>query len=298
MASAALLCGVAMYKLNCAEYFEKNRGINVLPRFPQESFPEHCHDFHELVLVRSGCGIHVCNGRAVHVSRGCVLYLRENDTHLFDKLENLCLTNVLFIPRELRTSTQSVGLLAEICRSDSARVLLGDLGLARAEALLLEIRNEFLKGDACSSLMIETLFSQLMVVLWRDLQESRNGGRARQCGLMPLIQYVNENFGNEINWSALSARFAIPLRTLNRKMLAHTGLAPNQYLARIRLCHASYLLSHSSAAVTDIAFSCGFNDSNYFSSRFHKAFDMSPMQYRNRYCPSEKIARRQGMLAR
>ncbi|MFB0975880.1 MAG: helix-turn-helix domain-containing protein, partial [Tolumonas sp.] len=71
--------------------------------------------------------------------------------------------------------------------------------------------------------------------------------------------YINENYQDELNWTEISDKFNIPLRTLNRKLQEHTGLTPNNYLGRVRLCHASYLLSHSQDAVTDIAFSCGFN---------------------------------------
>ena len=81
-----------MQKLNHSEFFENDRIINVLPRIPQEPFPEHSHDFHELVLVKSGCGIHICDGKATHVSKGSVLYLKDEDVHCFDHMDNLCLT--------------------------------------------------------------------------------------------------------------------------------------------------------------------------------------------------------------
>jgi AraC family L-rhamnose operon regulatory protein RhaS len=32
--------------------------------------------------------------------------------------------------------------------------------------------------------------------------------------------------------------------------------------------------------VTEIAFACGFNDSNYFTSRFHREIGMTPLKYR------------------
>lgn len=272
-----------MYKLNYSEFFDNNKVINVLPRLPQEPFPEHCHDFHELVLVKSGCGIHVCDGKAIHVSKGSILYLREDDTHFFDQLDNLCLTNVLFMPDEFQSSPQLTDLLTKSCHSESGQIMLSPTIQQQAELLLTQIRDENQQQDDYSSLMIETLFSQLAVILWRDRQLNIKNRTAEQDNLLALIHYINENYQNELNWTELSEKFNIPLRTLNRKLQEHTGLTPNNYLGRIRLCHASYLLSHSIDAVTDIAFSCGFNDSNYFSSKFHQAFNMTPMQYRKRY---------------
>ena len=37
--------------------------VAIEPRLPQSAFPEHHHDFHEIVIVEQGSGIHVFNGQ-------------------------------------------------------------------------------------------------------------------------------------------------------------------------------------------------------------------------------------------
>ena len=73
--------------------------------------------------MKSGCGIHVCDGRAIHVSRGSVIYLKDEDVHCFDHMDNLCLTNVLFMPDEFHSSPHLTSLLTESCRSDSGQMM-------------------------------------------------------------------------------------------------------------------------------------------------------------------------------
>ena len=53
------------------------------------------------------------------------------------------------------------------------------------------------------------------------------------------------------------------------------------YVIRLRLKNAATLLEHSSIGITEIAFQCGFNDSNYFSRKFRDMMDVSPRDYRN-----------------
>lgn len=275
-----------MFRLQQTDFFDQNKLVSVLPRLPQEPFPEHCHTFHELVLVKSGCALHIADGCAVHISRGSVIYLREDDAHVFDQMKNLCLTNVLFKPEGFQSASHLPRMLQESCHLGRGGFLLPPALQERSEQLMTQITDENREQDAHSDVMVEALFSQLAVLLWRcHLQGNGQQPEAGEdrCRLMALISYLNENYQEEIDWNALSARFTIPLRTLNRRIQEHTGLTPNNYLGRVRLCHASWLLSHTKKSVTDIAFECGFNDGNYFSSKFHNAFNITPLQYRKRY---------------
>ncbi len=94
-----------MDTLHRADYFESDKAISILPRVPQPDYPEHCHDFHELVMVKSGCGLHYVNGRPYHVSKGSVFYLRAGQVHCFDRSEGLCLTDVVFMLQLLKASS-------------------------------------------------------------------------------------------------------------------------------------------------------------------------------------------------
>lgn len=272
-----------MLRLPQTDFFQMNKLVSVQRRAPQEPFPEHCHSFHELVVVQSGCAIHLTDGCANHISRGSIFYLGENDSHMFDQMNNLCIINVLFRPEAFHHSSGIQKMLSESCHLNHGNVMLNAGLQQQCKQLLTQIEEENCKQDEYSQLMVESLFSQLTVMLWRDHNQPSNLTKFEQddqLRLVALINHINENYHEKIDWDALSENFEIPLRTLNRKILEHTGLTPNNYLGRIRLCQASWMLSHTQKTVTDIAFECGFNDGNYFSSKFHNALDMTPLQYR------------------
>lgn len=64
-----------------------------------------------------------------------------------------------------------------------------------------------------------------------------------------------------------------------------TNMAPMQYLQNLRLEQARrQLINESALSVTEVAFACGFNSSQYFSSAFRKRFGLSPTKIR----PPEK----------
>ena len=60
-----------------------------------------------------------------------------------------------------------------------------------------------------------------------------------------------------------------------------TNMAPRQYLQHLRLEQASRLLQDPrKTSVTEIALSCGFNSSQYFSNAFKRRYGHSPSSYR------------------
>ncbi len=59
-----------------------------------------------------------------------------------------------------------------------------------------------------------------------------------------------------------------------------TGKTVREYITELRVSDAKQLLTHSDLNVTEIAYSVGFNNSNYFSDIFKKHCGLSPLEYR------------------
>jgi len=54
-----------------------------------------------------------------------------------------------------------------------------------------------------------------------------------------------------------------------------------QYLQQVRLDVARDLLRSSNLAVAEVAFQCGFHDSNHFALQFRRQMSLSPTAYRH-----------------
>ena len=61
------------------------------------------------------------------------------------------------------------------------------------------------------------------------------------------------------------------------------GVAPGEYVTRLRLRRAAQLLMNHEMAVFQVATAVGYDDPLYFSRLFRKRFGLSPKQYRLRY---------------
>jgi transcriptional regulator GlxA family with amidase domain len=68
-----------------------------------------------------------------------------------------------------------------------------------------------------------------------------------------------------------------------RAFRAAMGSPPIAYLIQLRVNRAADMLRRSAQSITDIAFTVGFSDSNYFTRQFRKIVGVSPRVYRQQH---------------
>ncbi|HFZ8996640.1 TPA: HTH-type transcriptional activator RhaS [Citrobacter freundii] len=270
-----------MTVLHSADFFPPGKAPVVIePRLPQSAFPEHHHDFHEIVIVEQGTGIHVFNGQPYTISGGTVCFVRDHDRHLYEHTDNLCLTNVLY--RSPEAFRFLAGLDQLLPQEENGlypshwRVNQNTLQQVRQLVARMEQDPEEMDTPAIASR--EILFMQLLLLLRKS--SLLEGAANNVAGLNQLLAWLEEHFADEVCWESLADRFSLSLRTLHRQLKQHTGLTPQRYLNRLRLIKARHLLRHSDDSVTNIAYRCGFGDSNHFSTLFRREFNWSPRDIR------------------
>lgn len=254
--------------------------IAVEPRAPQSAFPEHHHDFHEIVLVEQGSGIHVFNGQPQTLCGGCVCFVRDHDRHLYEQTDNLHLTNVLYRgPDAFRFLSGLRDLLPQECDGNYPSLWrINNKVMMQAKALIDQLPRSSEQFSLEQQAEQELRFMQLLVLLrqGRSAQEDIN----QESRLRHLLDWLNDHYSEEIDWDELASHFSLSLRTLHRQLKQQTGSTPQRYLNRLRLLQSRHLLRHSDLRVTDIAFQCGFGDSNHFSTLFKREFGYAPRNVR------------------
>ncbi|CAI8756109.1 HTH-type transcriptional activator RhaS [Kosakonia quasisacchari] len=270
-----------MTVLHSVDFFPSGKSpVAIEPRLPQAAFPEHHHDFHEIVIVEHGTGIHVFNGQPYTISGGTVCFVRDHDRHLYEHTDNLCLTNVLYRSPD---AFQFLAGLNQLLPQEQDghypshwRVSQHTLGLVRGIiSQMEEMGSEAATHDIANR---ELLFMQLLVLLRKSSQQEDAGNS--DARLNQLMLWLEDHFAEDICWESLAEQFTLSLRTLHRQLKQSTGMTPQRYLNRLRLIKARHMLRHSDESVTDIAFRCGFGDSNHFSTLFRREFDWSPRDIR------------------
>jgi AraC-like DNA-binding protein len=98
--------------------------------------------------------------------------------------------------------------------------------------------------------------------------------------MQEIATYIYNNFDKKITLDDIAVKFNISRSYLSKKFKQTTGFGFKEYLVDVRVKNACRLLLETNESITDIAFECGFNDSNYFGDAFRRIKGVSPNKYR------------------
>ena len=98
------------------------------------------------------------------------------------------------------------------------------------------------------------------------------------------IEFLQSNYASDITLERMAARYFVSAEHFSRVFKKKVGFNFKEYINLLRLQKAESMLRQMNAAtITQVAESCGFNDSNYFSVQFKKLYGISPKRFQSSY---------------
>ena len=257
---------------------------------PQLALEFHSHEFMELVVIENGFGIHFTEQESYPIAAGDVFVIRPRGAHGYSNARNLVLTNILFNPERLGLPLGEIenlrgyqALFGE--QAPSARVgfrsrLRLDLKqLTQVEGLVSALAMNLDRKEPGYTFMAKAFFMQIICALSRCYSEQQLQARPSLTRIASAIALIEAGYAGAISLGALAAAAKMSLSSLHRDFKAATGLAPKEYLIRLRAMRGAELLRQGRFNVTETAMQVGFNDSNYFSRQFRAVMKISPRQF-------------------
>lgn len=107
-----------------------------------------------------------------------------------------------------------------------------------------------------------------------------NPGHHADEEITQVQMWLQDNFSRDIVLQHIAERFAMSVRTLNRRFRQATGKTPLEYLQDVRIDSARDLLKTSNLNVGEIAYRVGYQDASHFTSLFKARLNVTPSAYR------------------
>ena len=256
-------------------------------------WPRHRHEFWEIVIVTRGSGLMSFGAGKLAVRVGDVFVIARDQKHAFEETRSLDVFNVVFDAEYIGTvhplledwmsgdALFAVGPRWKQGVAPGECLQLGSTEFARVLELVQRMEAELDTAGEESRVAAFAYFLLLLTLLRRHSQPwAPKGSAAPGARVARAIEFIDKNFAESITLDQMAARSHVSRRHFFRLFEQAVGQPPMEYLKQVRLQKAAEMLLTSDSNVTEVAFACGFNDSNYFSSVYHKEFGMSPSQFK------------------
>ena len=254
----------------------------------------HHHDFDEIVVVCSGEGIHVAENGEYPIRKGDTFFIPCGEFHGYRNLKHLRIVNILFKKNawdgKFSDLIHTVGYkiffenharLKEEFRFRNRLNLSGEQ-LQKCEKIFAEMTLEqSAKLPGCNC-MDELLFLNFCVIICRAFTNESEKHFQEIGDICRLIKFMEERHAEPWKLENLAKHINRSVSSLTAMFRNAIGTSPIEYLNTIRLEQAAKELRETDHPVSSIAFSHGFTDSNYFSTRFTRHFGCSPREYRTK----------------
>ncbi len=154
------------------------------------------------------------------------------------------------------------------------------------EKILESIIHEENSMSEYSEQMQRHLINILVIILLRKsaaVTENVRDEMSDDEQIQRTAEYISVHFHEKFTLDRAAEYAGFSRTYFSQKFKAVTGFGFNDYLTAVRLRHAVDLLLNTDMSITETAYSCGFNDSNYFGGVFRRHFGVPPREYRRRY---------------
>jgi AraC family transcriptional regulator, arabinose operon regulatory protein len=132
-------------------------------------------------------------------------------------------------------------------------------------------------------LKLNELTHRFLRLLLTDGGELSTGVKQKFSRLaIEAMTYIGEHYIKEITVSDVADHLAVNRSHLSRVFHNHFGMSMKDWIIRVRINHAAYLLSMTNESVENIAYQVGFRSLVVFSRVFKKVTGETPTHYRKR----------------
>ena len=228
-------------------------------------FPGESHPMPELTYVEKGTLHSVAQGRD--------LLLRPGELALYGPDQwHMQYADVGEMPRYVTLRFDLEGL-------DLSPVLNRKLTLCpRGEALLEQLLQEAVYGDAYSGDMILAQLSMLLLLLLRQAGEAAvlSGEHEILCRAQ---QYVAGHVREKLSVPVVAGQVDVSPSYLTALFQKNLHISPGEYIRRVKLQESKEMIRENALNFTEIAQALEYSTVHHFSRQFKEKFGITPSEY-------------------
>lgn len=121
---------------------------------------------------------------------------------------------------------------------------------------------------------------EALIVAVNKIEELNTTDPVKDPRMIEIMNYIQANY-IDVTLDDLAEKFFLSKPYLSKYIKEKSGMTFGDLVKKIRMKKARALLKSSSMTVENIALSVGYQNVEHFNRLFKKAYDMTPVQFRN-----------------
>ena len=243
------------------------------------TYPLHRHREYELNFIQNGAGVRRVIGDSVETigDYELVLITGENLEHVWEqgtcKSPDIREITIQFSPELFAGSLLGRNQFTSINRMFSR----AKHGLA----FLASEKDSFKQFMTCLMMLYELSKCEAKELASSSFANTPRDAESRR--VLKVKEYINEHYAEELTLPQLASVVGMSPSSFSRFFKMRTGKTLSSYLSGIRLGNAARALVDTTATVSEICYSCGFNNLSNFNRVFKARRGMTPHEFRSMY---------------
>ena len=276
--------------INSRKLLSSGKLITIRPHTRFIHFPEHTHDYVEVIYMCSGTTTHIVNGKKIKLEQGDLLFLNQSATHEVCRAgEADIAVNFIVLPEFFSAPLSMIGeeptplrkfLVDCLCGQDSgAGYLYFDVSEVKPIQNLLENLLWILILETPNKRKMSQMTMALVFLQLLAHTETLTAADPVDALVWQVLRYVEENYVSG-SFAELAQQLHYDAPWLSRQIKRKTGKTYTRLIQEKRLAQAAFLLRNTDRNVSDIAVAVGYENISYFHRIFADAYGKSPKHYR------------------
>lgn len=275
--------------IDAKKLLDSGRLIDIRPHTRFAHFPEHSHNYVEVVYMCCGTTTHIANGKRITLQPGELLFLGQGARQeILPAGENDIAVNFIILPqffdRALEMLDEETPLrkfIVDSLRGGNANCLYFQVAdVLTIQNLIENLIWTLMKGSSPNRRMICQTTMGLLFMQLLNYTDRLVSGSTEEAAIVKVLRYIEENYSTG-SLTEIADTLHYDLCWLSREVKRRTGRTYKELLQEKRLTQAAYYLKHTSLGVDEVGEAVGYSNLSYFHRIFQKKYGFTPKKYRD-----------------
>lgn len=276
--------------IDAKKLLDSGRLIALRPHTRFVHFPEHSHNYVEVVYMCSGSTTQIANGKRIRLRQGELLFFGQGARQeILPAGEDDVAVNFIILPQFFDRTLE----MLDEAETPLRKFIVDCLGNNNAGFLYFQVADV---------LPIQNLIENLIWTLTRGAMPNRRSicqttmgllfmqllgftdrlvsATSEEAAIVKVLRYIEENYRTG-SLTQIAGLLHHDLYWLSREIKRQTGKTYQALLQERRLTQAVYFLEHTSLRVDEIGQAVGYSNLSYFHRIFQEKYGVTPKKYRD-----------------